>query len=88
MDHNVFDLIKRSAAVPSMPQVAARFLEIVQDPDFEYKEVVEVLSTDPGMTGELLRLANSPLFGVARKITTLNQGPHPPGPQACAVVGP
>ncbi len=73
MDNNVLDLIKRSAAIPSMPQVAARFLEIVQDPEFDYKEVVEVLSADPGMTGELLRLANSPLFGVARRITTLNQ---------------
>lgn len=73
MDNAVFDLIKRSAAIPSMPQVAARFLEIVQDPEFDYKEVVEVLSADPGMTGELLRLANSPLFGVARRITTLNQ---------------
>ncbi len=73
MDNAILDLIKRSAAIPSMPQVAARFLEIIQDPDFEYRDVVELLSTDPGMTGEILRLANSPLFGVTRKITSLAQ---------------
>ena len=73
MDNTVFDLLKRSAAIPSMPQVAARFLEIVQDPEFEYREVVDVLSIDPGMASEILRLANSPLFGVTRQITSLSQ---------------
>jgi len=73
MDSTVFDLLKRSAAIPSMPQVAARFLEIIQDPEFEYREVVDVLSTDPGMASEILRLANSPLFGVTRQITSLSQ---------------
>lgn len=73
MDNAILDQLRRSAAIPSMPQVAARFLEIIQDPDFEYRDVVEVLSTDPGMTGEILRLANSPLFGVTRTITSLAQ---------------
>lgn len=73
MDTTILDLVKRSAAIPSMPQVAVRFLEIIQDPDFDYREVVEVLSSDPGTTSEILRLANSSLFGVTRKVTAL---PH------------
>ncbi len=73
MDTTVFDPMKHSAAIPSMPQVAVRFLEIVQDPDFDYREVVEVLSSDPGTTSDILRLANSSLFGVTRKVTAL---PH------------
>ncbi|MDM8008728.1 MAG: HDOD domain-containing protein [Phycisphaerae bacterium] len=73
MDTTVLELVKRSAAIPSMPQVALRFLEIIQDPDFDFREVVEVLSSDPGTTSEILRLANSSLFGVTRKVTAL---PH------------
>lgn len=73
MDCTMFDLLKRSAAIPSMPQVAVRFLEIVQNPDFEYRDVIEVLSMDPGTASEVLRLANSPLFGVTRQITSLSQ---------------
>lgn len=73
MDTTVLELLKRSAAIPSMPQVAIRFLEIVQEPDFEYSDVVEVLSGDPGMASEILRLANSALFGVTREVTSLNQ---------------
>jgi len=71
MEHDILDLLKRSAAIPSMPQVATRFLEIVQDPDFDYADVVEVLSTDPGTASEILRLANSSLFGVTRQVTSL-----------------
>ncbi len=73
MDTAVLDLLKRSAAIPSMPQVATRFLEIAQEPDFDYREVVEVLSTDAGTAGEILRLANSALFGVTRRVTALSQ---------------
>lgn len=63
--------IRQIGSIPSMPQVVTRFLEVVQDPDFKYDDLVEVLSTDPGTTAEILRIVNSPLFGVARKITSL-----------------
>ncbi|MGB0716970.1 MAG: HDOD domain-containing protein [Phycisphaerae bacterium] len=73
MNTSVLDAIKKSAAVPSMPQVVARFLEIMQDPNFEYADLVKVLSVDPGTVSEILRLANSALFGVRNKIISLRQ---------------
>lgn len=73
MNASVLEKIKKSAAVPSMPQVVTRFLEAVQDPQFEYDNIVKILSADPGMVSEVLRLANSALFGVARKVTNLKQ---------------
>jgi HD-like signal output (HDOD) protein len=73
MENAVIEMLKRSAAIPSMPQVAARFLEIIQDTDFDYRDVVEVLSSDPGIASEILRLANSALFGVARHVSSLPQ---------------
>lgn len=73
MNANVLDAIKRSAAIPSLPQVVTRFLEVIQDPNFEYAELAKVLSVDPGTVSEILRLTNSALFGVARKITSLHQ---------------
>lgn len=73
MNAHVLEAIKRSAAVPSMPQVVTRFLQIIQDPKFEYGEVIKVLSADPGTVSEILRLANSALFGVRQKIVSLRQ---------------
>jgi len=69
----IADLIEQSAAIPSVPQVVVRFLEITQDPQFDYGKLVDLLASDPGMTGEILRLANSALFGVSRQITSIRQ---------------
>ncbi|MCH7700202.1 MAG: HDOD domain-containing protein [Planctomycetes bacterium] len=71
MNADVLEAIKKSAAVPSMPQVIVRFLEVIQDPSFEYTELVKVLSVDPGTVSDLLRLTNSALFGVRREVTNL-----------------
>lgn len=73
MNANVLETLKKSAAVPSMPQVVLRFLQIMQDPDFEYDHLVRALSADPGTVGELLRLANSALFGVRNKVVSPKQ---------------
>ena len=56
-----------------MPQVVTRFLQAIQTPDFEYDDIVKILSADPGMVSEVLRLSNSALFGVVRKVTNLRQ---------------
>ncbi|RME38442.1 MAG: HDOD domain-containing protein [Planctomycetota bacterium] len=71
MNQDILETIKRSAAVPSMPQVVTRFLEIMQDPNFEYRDLVRVLSADPGTVSEILRLSNSALFGVRNKVVSL-----------------
>lgn len=81
MKADIIEAIKRSGAVPSMPQVVTRFLEIIQQPDFNYEDLTSVLSTDPGTTAEILRLSNSSLFGVSRKITSLKQAMTLLGPR-------
>ena len=71
MKATVLDTLKRSAAVPSVPQVVLRFLEIMQDPEFTYRDLVKVLSADAGTVSEVLRLSNSALFGVRSKVVSL-----------------
>ncbi len=73
MNARILETIRKSAAVPSMPQVVMRFLEIMQDPSFKYDDLVRVLSADVGTVSEILRLVNSSLFGVRQKIVSLRQ---------------
>jgi len=73
MNASTLDTIKTSAAVPSVPQVVLRFLEVLRDPSFDYGELVKTLSSDPGTVSEVLRLANSPLFGARQRIVSLRQ---------------
>ena len=73
MNADALETLKRSAAIPSLPQVVTRFLEVIRDPAFDFDEVADVLSADPGMTADMLRLVNSPLFGVTRTVSSLHQ---------------
>ncbi len=73
MTPDTLDTLKRSAAIPSLPQVVTRFLEVIRDPAFDFDDVADVLSADPGMTADMLRLVNSPLFGVTRTVSSLHQ---------------
>jgi len=73
MNSRVLEAIKKSAAVPSVPTVVTRFLEIMQDANYKYEDLVKVLSSDAGTVSEILRLVNSALFGVRQKIVSLQQ---------------
>jgi len=53
--------------------VATRCIELMNNPDFNHDELVAVLSTDPGIAADILRIANSSIFGVTREIGSLKQ---------------
>lgn len=73
MNSQVLSAIERTDAIPSPPQIVTRLLEITRDENFKQDEVVKLLGTDPGVSSDILRLANSAMFGVVRKIATLGQ---------------
>lgn len=65
--------------LPSLPAVALRVLQMTQSDDVSVNELAEVVGQDPVLTAKILKLVNSPLFGVSRKIISL--------PQAMVVLG-
>jgi HD-like signal output (HDOD) protein len=56
-----------------MPAVAVEILGMLEDPDFAYEDLATALSVDPGAAADILRLTNSPLFGVAGEVSKLHQ---------------
>jgi len=73
MHVETLEIIKRSATIPSMPMVASRCYELTQDPACDYRQLVHLLSSDPGITADILRMANSAMFGVTRQVSSLHQ---------------
>jgi HD-like signal output (HDOD) protein len=57
--------------LPPFPAVANRVLSLVNNEDVGARQISEVINLDPTFTAEILRVANSPLFGVAREISTV-----------------
>jgi HD-like signal output (HDOD) protein len=65
--------------VPPFPAIAQRVLGLVSQDDVSIRQVYEVVKMDPSFSAELLRFANSALFGVQREVKSL--------PQAIGIVG-
>jgi HD-like signal output (HDOD) protein len=57
--------------LPSMPIVAIKSLELLQDPDTSIKELADTISMDPAVSARVLKITNSSVYGLVRKITTL-----------------
>jgi putative nucleotidyltransferase with HDIG domain len=57
--------------VPPFPAVAQRVLALVNSEDVGIREVGDLIRLDPSFTAELLRFANSALFGSRREVRNL-----------------
>lgn len=63
----------RVTDLPAPPQTALEILQACADPEVSTKDLAEIASRDPGLTAELLRMANSPFFGVSREVSTVTR---------------
>ena len=61
----------RSSSVPTIPRVAQKLLELLNREDFELWQIADLISVEPSLTIKVIRLINSPFYGLAREITSL-----------------
>jgi len=57
--------------LPTLPEVATRLMQMVNDPDTSAADAAKVISRDVGITSKVLRMANSAFYGIPRTITTV-----------------
>lgn len=67
------ELIANLGDLPPLPQVATQLLRLTADPDASAEDLRRVISTDQALTGQILKIANSAMFGMVREVTTLTQ---------------
>ena len=58
-------------SVPSMPSVVMELRKYLSDPDVNFDKLAKVIEYDPGLTVNVLQLANSAYFGWSRTIQTV-----------------
>lgn len=68
-------LIKAIDNLPPLPDTLVKLQSYIDSAgdDVQMQSVVDIISKDPLLTGDLLHLANSPYYGFSREISTLNQ---------------
>jgi putative nucleotidyltransferase with HDIG domain len=57
--------------VPPFPAIAHRILALVGKEDVSFRELGDLVKMDPSFSAELLRFANSALFGARGEVTSL-----------------
>ncbi len=58
--------------LPPFPAIAQRILALVSQDDTTARQVGDLIKLDPSFSAELLRFANSALFGIRREVTSLS----------------
>ena len=62
-----------SANLPTLPTVAVKLLELTRDPESCIRDYIEIIKTDPAISGKILKSANSTFFGLTSKVPSLDR---------------
>ena len=66
-------VIEDSSDLYSLPQTLVEVLNVIKDENSSAQDLANVLRKDPPMAAKLLRIVNSPYYGVGRKIGSVSQ---------------
>ena len=66
-------ILRQVRNVPSLPSVVIRIRQYLNDPDVSFDALAKVIEHDPGLTANILQLANSAYFGWSRRIKTVKE---------------
>lgn len=69
---NSIRTIAGSRTLPSMPFAAQRAFQLSIDPNSEIQDFVEVIESDEGLSGRIIKIANSVYFGRSQLCSTIN----------------
>lgn len=73
MSSELLDKVRSTESLPSLPTVAIEVLKLTRKDDVTTNELAAVIQNDPGLTAKILKVVNSPLFGIPREISSLKQ---------------
>ena len=67
------DILKKIKQLPPLPESAMQIETVYQNPDSGFNDMVKILEKDPLLTADILKAANSPLYGFSREINAISQ---------------
>lgn len=70
---SIEDIINRTLDLPVLPATTQRVLGMMSDPDVSIEKIKMIISTDPGLTTKIMKVANSAFYGSYRNIQNPTQ---------------
>lgn len=69
----LLDSLANYPDLPSPPHIAARIIELLKDPDADFKELMDSIEQDPALVTKILKTANSATYARRREVTNMGQ---------------
>jgi len=79
MQPEIRERLEKCSNLPSLPAVALQVLRLCQSEDLDLGQIAKVLTNDPALSAKMLRLVNSPSYGLRQQVRTI--------PHALALLG-
>ena len=64
-------VLQRVGDLPAMPEVVAEAVDQMSQPDVDMAEIAQTIGRDPALTAKLLKVANSPYYGMRQVVGSL-----------------
>lgn len=68
------DIAQRVRTLPSLPEVVLQLVEKLQDANADIESIAHLMSMDQALSAQVLRLANSPFYGLSGRIGSIRDG--------------
>ena len=69
----LIELTRTGEDLPSLPHVVAKVISIAADPDCSVPEIAGVIEKDAALAAQVLRVVNSPFYGLRTRIGSIQQ---------------
>lgn len=67
------NIIEAFSALPSLPVVIQKLHTLIENQNIDIKTISNVIEADPGFTARVLKLVNSPFYGLSRRVSSVGE---------------
>lgn len=69
---NILTLVNSTIDLPTMPEVLLKLNEVMADPETSAADVAKVVSADPAVSANILRIVNSAYYGLQVRVSSVS----------------
>lgn len=69
MRDEILKILTEKSDLPPLPEILLKLQNLINDPESELEEIARLIETEPVLSGRLIKLANSVLYGGGREKT-------------------
>lgn len=69
---SILNLVNKTLELPTLPEVLVKLNSIIADPDSSADDVAKVISSDPAVSTNILRIVNSAYYGLQVRVSSVS----------------